>query len=68
VAVKSWRHFWPGLTCIVVGVAFAWGATMYNFGDSANPDPSYFPFELGIILAVLGAVPVLPLFVTTAAG
>ena len=35
---------------IVVGIAFAWGATLYNFGTSARPGPGYFPFGLGILL------------------
>jgi hypothetical protein len=41
---------------IVTGIAFAWGATAYNFGSAARPGPGYFPFGLGILLAILGAV------------
>ena len=41
---------------IVVGLAFAWGATTYSFGSSARPGPGYFPFGLGIMLAILGAI------------
>jgi hypothetical protein len=37
-----------------VGVAFAWGATSYSFGSSARPGPGYFPFGLGLLMAVLG--------------
>lgn len=54
--IKSQRDFWSGLMFIVVGLAFAWGATTYSFGSSARPGPGYFPFGLGIILAVLGAI------------
>lgn len=54
--IKSQRDFWSGLMFIVVGVAFAWGATAYSFGQSARPGPGYFPFGLGIILAILGAL------------
>lgn len=54
--IKSQKDFWSGLMFIAVGVAFAWGATIYNFGTSARPGPGYFPFGLGILLAVLGAV------------
>ena len=54
--IKSERDFWSGLMFIVVGVGFAWGATTYNFGSSARPGPGYFPFGLGVLLAVLGAV------------
>jgi drug/metabolite transporter (DMT)-like permease len=56
VKIKSQRDFWSGLMFIVIGAAFAWGATTYSFGSSARPGPGYFPFGLGILLAVLGAV------------
>ena len=54
--IKSEKDFWSGLMFIVVGLAFAWGATEYNFGSSARPGPAYFPFGLGIVMAVLGAM------------
>lgn len=54
--IKSQKDFWSGLMFIVVGIGFAWGATNYSFGSSARPGPGYFPFGLGILLAVLGAV------------
>jgi hypothetical protein len=53
--VKSEKDFWSGLMFIAVGVGFAIGATNYNFGNSARPGPAFFPFGLGILLAVLGA-------------
>ena len=54
--IKSQRDFVAGLAFVVVGLAFAWGATNYTFGSSARPGPGYFPFGLGLILAILGAV------------
>jgi hypothetical protein len=54
--IKSQKDFWSGLMFIVVGIAFAWGALNYSFGSSARPGPAYFPFGLGILLAILGAV------------
>lgn len=54
--IKSQRDFWSGMMFLVTGIAFAWGATVYSFGSSARPGPGYFPFGLGIILAILGAV------------
>lgn len=54
--IKSERDFWSGLMFLVVGIGFAWGATNYSFGNSARPGPGYFPFGLGILLAVLGAM------------
>jgi len=54
--IKSEKDFWSGLMFIVVGLGFAWGATEYNFGSSARPGPAYFPFGLGVLMAVLGAM------------
>ncbi|HEX5684118.1 MAG TPA: tripartite tricarboxylate transporter TctB family protein [Ideonella sp.] len=54
--VKSQRDFWSGLMFVVVGGAFAIGALNYNFGSSARPGPAYFPFGLGVLLALLGGM------------
>jgi hypothetical protein len=54
--IKSQRDFWSGLMFIAAGLGFAWGALNYSFGSSARPGPAYFPFGLGIILALLGAL------------
>ena len=54
--IKSQRDFWAGMMFLLVGIAFAWGATTYNFGSSARPGPGYFPFGLGVLLALLGAL------------
>jgi len=56
VKIKSQKDLWSGLMFIVVGLGFAWGALNYSFGSSARPGPAYFPFGLGILTAVLGAV------------
>jgi hypothetical protein len=53
--IKSQRDFGSGIMFVAIGVGFAWGALGYSFGSSARPGPAYFPFGLGIILAVLGA-------------
>src|SRR5512133_3213166 len=54
--VKSQLDFFSGLLFTVVGVAFAWGATDYQIGDSARMGPGYFPLLLGALLALLGTV------------
>lgn len=54
--IKSQKDFWSGLMFIVVGGGFAIGALNYSFGSSARPGPAYFPFGLGILLAILGAM------------
>jgi len=56
VKIKNQRDFWSGLMFIAIGIGFAWGATTYNFGSSAKPGPGFFPFGLGVLLAVLGAL------------
>ncbi|MDL5033111.1 tripartite tricarboxylate transporter TctB family protein [Pelomonas sp. APW6] len=54
--IKSQRDFWSGLLFLLVGLTFAWGATEYQFGSSAKPGPGYFPFSLGVLLALLGGM------------
>ena len=54
--IKSQKDFFSGLTFMIVGGAFAWGATTYTVGTGARMGPGYFPLMLGILLALLGAV------------
>ena len=53
--IKSQKDFWSGLMFVAVGLGFAWGATNYSFGTSARPGPGYFPFGLGVLMAIMGA-------------
>ena len=54
--IKSQKDFWSGLMFVAVGLGCAWGATNYSFGTSARPGPAYFPFGLGVLLAIMGAL------------
>jgi hypothetical protein len=54
--MKNQKDFASGILLIAVGMAFAIGATNYDFGSSVRPGPGYFPFGLGVILAILGLV------------
>ena len=54
--IKSQRDFWSGLMFLVVGAAFAVGATNYSMGTSARPGSGYFPLILSVILTIMGAV------------
>ena len=56
MGIKSQKDFFSGLVFIIVGTAFAWGATTYKIGDGARMGPGYFPLMLGVLLAVLGVV------------
>ncbi len=53
--IKSQKDFFSGLVYVVVGGAFAIGATNYNVGTGARMGPGYFPLLLGILLAIIGA-------------
>lgn len=52
--IKSQKDFFSGLLFMVVGIAFAWGATSYKVGDAARMGPGYFPLMLGVLMAVVG--------------
>jgi hypothetical protein len=54
--IKSEKDFWSGLMFLLVGAGFAVGALNYSFGSSARPGPGYFPFGLGVILALIGLI------------
>ena len=54
--IKSQKDFFAGLLYMVIGIAFAWGATNYNIGNGARMGPGYFPLLLGVVLAIIGAV------------
>jgi hypothetical protein len=56
VKIKSQKDFFAGLMYLVIGGAFAWGATGYTIGKASRMGPGYFPLLLGSILALIGAV------------
>jgi hypothetical protein len=56
VQIKSQADFYSGLLFIVLGVAFAWGATNYNIGNGARMGPGYFPLLLGTVMALIGVI------------
>ena len=60
--IGNQRDFWSGLMFIAVGAAFAVGSLDYSFGNSARPGPAYFPFGLGVLLAILAGVVLLGAF------
>lgn len=54
--IQSQQNFWSGVMFVVTGLLFAWFATDYQMGTAARMGPGYFPFWLGSIMAVLGAI------------
>jgi hypothetical protein len=49
------QGFWSGVMFIALGGGFAIKATEYSMGTAARMGPGYFPFWLGIVLALMGA-------------
>ncbi|CAB3714898.1 hypothetical protein LMG1873_03428 [Achromobacter piechaudii] len=54
--IRNRQDFWSGAMFIVLGGAFSAQATSYSMGSAARMGPGYFPFWLGIVLALMGAV------------
>lgn len=55
-SIRDQKNFAAGLLYIAAGLAFAIGATNYTLGSPERMGPGYFPFWLGILLAIIGAV------------
>ena len=53
--IKSQKDFFSGLMFLVVGLAFAIGASNYTIGTGARMGPGYFPLILGVLMSILGA-------------
>jgi hypothetical protein len=47
---------------VALGLGFAWKATSYQMGTAARMGPGYFPFWLGLVLALLGVIVLLGSF------
>jgi hypothetical protein len=56
VQIRSQQDFWAGVMFMVAGGFFGGFATTYSMGTAAKMGPGYFPFWLGMLMAVLGAI------------
>jgi len=54
--LRNKQDFWSGVMFIALGLGFAMQATKYTMGTAARMGPGYFPFWLGIVLAMIGAI------------
>lgn len=54
--IQSQQNFWAGVMFVALGLFFAGFAVEYQMGTAAKMGPGYFPFWLGVILAILGAI------------
>ena len=54
--IRSQKDFASGLMFVLVGLGFSFVARGYSMGTAAKMGPGYFPFLLGLVLALLGAI------------
>lgn len=54
--IRNQRDFGAGIMFIVIGIFFAAIATQYRMGTAAKMGPGYFPFWLGVLMAVIGVI------------
>ena len=54
--IRNKQDFWSGVMFILLGLGFAWKATSYTMGTAARMGPGYFPYWLGILMAVIGGL------------
>ncbi len=52
--IRSKQDLWSGVMFLGIGLFFAVVSTGYQMGTAARMGPGYFPFWLGILLALLG--------------
>lgn len=55
-AIRNKKNFFAGLLYILMGAGFAIGATSYKLGEAARMGPGYFPFWVGVLLAIFGVI------------
>lgn len=55
ISIRSPRDFFAGLIFLFFGVLAAYVARDYPMGSAVRMGPGYFPFVLGVLLALLGA-------------
>ncbi|MGP1613540.1 MAG: tripartite tricarboxylate transporter TctB family protein [Pollutimonas bauzanensis] len=53
--IRSKQDLWSGVMFLGTGLFFAAVASEYQMGTAARMGPGYFPFWLGMLLALLGA-------------
>ncbi|MBS0317994.1 MAG: tripartite tricarboxylate transporter TctB family protein [Proteobacteria bacterium] len=51
---KLRKDYYGGALMVVIGVAAAYAATGYHLGTLARMGPGFFPFALGVLLALIG--------------
>ena len=52
--IRNQKDFAAGLIYIATGTAFSIGSLSYKLGDAARMGPGWFPFWVGVLLALVG--------------
>lgn len=60
--IRNQRDFGAGIMFILIGIFFAVIATEYRMGTAAKMGPGYFPFWLGVLMALIGLIVLLNSF------
>lgn len=66
--IHNQRDFASGLLFLLIGGGFALGASNYRLGSAVSMGPGYFPFGVGLVLAVIGLGVLLGAVRSTSAG
>jgi hypothetical protein len=54
--IRNQKDVAAGLLYVVFGAAFSLGALGYKLGEPARMGPGWFPFSIGILLIIVGAI------------
>lgn len=54
--IRNQQDFAAGVIYIVGGAGFALGALNYKLGEPARMGPGWFPFAVGVLLAIVGLI------------
>ena len=54
--IRNQKDFAAGLIYVAAGAGFSIGALGYRLGDPARMGPGFFPFWIGVLLAVVGLI------------
>lgn len=54
---KTWnKDYYGGALLVIVGASAAYAANSYNLGTLAHMGPGYFPFAIGVLIAICGVL------------
>lgn len=57
---STWnKDYYGGALLVIVGLSAAYAAKGYNLGTLAHMGPGYFPFAIGVLIAICGVLLVL---------